>query len=251
MINLIKSFFGAITFYTIIPIPVSWELEFSRIARWAPLIGVLLGGILGLMDGGLFYLGIPILTRSAMVVAFWLVLTGGLHLDGVIDTADGLAVMDAQKRLEVMKDSLTGAFGVMAGVILLLLKTSALSDMGGYRCLVLMGAAGWGRWGQVVAIARYDYLRATGKGAFHKESLRLPEDVLLGLMVLLGLNGVCILVEPGKLWLWLAVLFSGCLVGIVTGIWFNWRLGGHTGDTYGAVVEWTEAIYLCLLTAII
>ena len=250
MISLIKSFFGAITFYTIIPIPVSWELEFARIARWAPLIGVLLGGILGLIDLSLSWLGIPSLTRSALIIGLWLVLTGGLHLDGVIDTADGLAVTEPQKRLDVMKDSVTGAFGVMAGVVVLLLKTTALSDISVYRCLALMSAATWGRWGQVVAIASYPYIRATGKGAFHKESLKLPKDVVLGLIVLLCLNMLWILIEPSKWWLWSGVFWSGCVMGIMAGIWFNWRLGGHTGDTYGAVVEWTEAIYLCLLTAL-
>src|SRR5919202_5659092 len=123
------SLVGAVTFYTSIPIPAGWALEFRGIARWAPVIGLLIGGILAIVDAGLQELGVPILTRSALVVVSWIALTGGLHLDGVMDTADGLAVKDRQRRLEVMADSATGAFGAMAAVALLLLKTAALTDI--------------------------------------------------------------------------------------------------------------------------
>lgn len=245
-----KSFFGAITFYTIIPLPSNWDLDFSKIARWAPLVGVLLGAFLGLVDLGLFYLGFPLLTRSILIICLWLALTGGLHLDGVIDAADGLAVGKGEKALMVMKDSLTGAFGVMAGVVLVLLKAAALSDLEVYRWFAIITGAGWGRWGQVLAIACYPYLRETGKGSFHKESLQVPGDVILGLVLLLSVHFLGFLRDQAHWWLWLGMALIGLGSAITTGMWFNRRLGGHTGDTYGAVVEWTEAIYLCLLTAI-
>lgn len=243
-----RSFLGAIAFYTCLPVPYGWTLEFRGIARWAPLVGLLIGGVLGLGDLGLLSLGVPVLTRSALVVVVWIALTGGLHLDGAMDTADGLAVQDRQRRLEVMADSVTGAFGAMAAVALLLLKTCALKDLDSYRWLALMAAAGWGRWGQVVAIACYPYLKPTGKGAFHKEAIRPFQDVVLGLLLLLGLFGVQIFLEPQR---WVAAVgmaTGGCAIALLTGAWFNYQLGGHTGDTYGAVVEWTEAVLLCLLT---
>jgi len=246
-----KSFLGAITFYTILPLPSNWDLDFSKIARWAPLVGVLLGGFLALVDLGLFYLGFPILTRSVLIVSLWLALTGGLHLDGVIDAADGLAVGKGEKALLVMKDSLTGAFGVMGGVVLLLLKTASLSDLENYRWFAIISGAAWGRWGQVLAIARYPYLRETGKGSFHKESLQVPNDVILGLVILLKVHIIGFLMDKDHWWLWFGMALIGLCSAIATGMWFHKRLGGHTGDTYGAVVEWTEAIYLCLLTGII
>lgn len=245
-----SSFFGAVTFYTCVPIPASWALEFRRIARWAPLVGLFIGGMLGILDAGLQQLGMPILTRSALVVLSWTALTGGLHLDGAIDTADGLAVQDRQRRLEVMADSATGAFGAMVAAALLLLKTTALADIEADRCLALMAAAGWGRWGQVVAIAFYPYLKPTGKGAFHKEAIRTPQDILLGLFLLLSLSGLPLLLDSGDGWRSLAIAGGGCAIAFLTGAWFYRQLGGHTGDTYGAVVEWTEALLLCLLTII-
>jgi adenosylcobinamide-GDP ribazoletransferase len=245
-----NSLIGAVTFYSSIPIPVGWTLEFRGIARWAPLIGLLIGGILGIADTALQQLGVPTLTRSALIVVIWIALTGGLHLDGVMDTADGLAVQDRQRRLEVMVDSATGAFGAMAGVALLLLKTAALTDIEAYRWLALMTAAGWGRWGQVAAIAFYPYLKPTGKGAFHKEAIRTPQDVLLGLFLLLGLSGLPLLLDKGSSWVALGMAVGGTAIALLTGAWFHRQLGGHTGDTYGAVVEWTEALFLCLLTIV-
>ena len=244
-----SSLLGAVTFYTTIPLPARWALEFQRIARWAPVIGLLLGGILGIIDAVLQTLNVPILTRSTVISVSWIALTGGLHLDGAMDAADGLAVQDPKRRLEVMVDSATGAFGAMAAVAILLLKTAALTDIETHRWLVLMVAAGWGRWGQVVAIAFYPYLKPTGKGAFHKQAIRPPQDILLGLILLLGLCALSLFLNPGNLKIALALSLGGGAIALIIGAWFHRQLRGHTGDTYGAVVEWTEALFLCLLTA--
>lgn len=249
--HVLRSLLGAVTFYTSIPLPASWMLEFRGVARWAPVMGLLIGGILGVADAVLQQLGVPILTRSALIVVGWIALTGGLHLDGVMDTADGLAVQDPKRRLEVMADSATGAFGAMAAVAILLLKTTALTDIETERWLALITAAGWGRWGQVVAIAFYPYLKPTGKGAFHKEAIRPTQDIVLGLVVLLSLCGWSVLLTQGSIGVMLVMAVGGSAIAFLTGAWFNRQLGGHTGDTYGAVVEWTEALFLCLLTVIV
>lgn len=240
-------FAGAIAFYTSLPIPSSWPLEFAGIARWAPLIGLIIGGCLGLIDVILQITGVPVLTRSALVVGIWILLTGGLHLDGAMDTADGLAVQDPKRRLQVMADSKTGAFGAMAAIAILLLKTTALTDLESNRILALMAAAGWGRWGQVVAIARYPYLKSEGKGAFHKATA-LPWDLLSGLFLLLGLSGLQIILDRTGWSLAIGTIVGGSAIALVVGAWLNYKLGGHTGDTYGAVVEWTEAMLICVLT---
>ena len=193
----------------------------------------------------------PILTRSALIIVCWIALTGGLHLDGAMDTADGLAVQDPQRRLEVMVDSATGAFGAMAAVALLLLKTAALTNIETFRGWALMMAAGWGRWGQVAAIAFYPYLKPTGKGAFHKQAIRTPQDVLLGFFLLLGVCGLVIGLDQSSTGIMLGIAVGGCAISLIIGAWFHQQLGGHTGDTYGAVVEWTEALFLCLLTTLL
>jgi adenosylcobinamide-GDP ribazoletransferase len=248
LINNFTSLLAAIAFYTCFPIPANLQLDFARIARWAPLIGVLLGGGLGCVDLGLERLEMPSLMRSSLLVALWIWWTGGLHLDGAMDTADGLAVQDPERRLTVMTDSVTGAFGAMVAVIIILLKVCALSAITSDRIWVLMLVASWSRWGQVLSIALYPYLKAEGKGAFHRQGLKLPQDVLLGLVLLLAITGGQIYLQPQD-WLVLGLIsLAGCGVTVLMGAYFDRKLGGHTGDTYGAVVEWTETFMLCLLT---
>nr|WP_315874820.1 adenosylcobinamide-GDP ribazoletransferase [Thermoleptolyngbya sp. PKUAC-SCTB121] len=224
---------------------------FPQVARMAPVVGLLIGALLGLVDASLHQLGMPVLTRSVVVVGLWVGVTGGLHLDGAMDTADGLAVLDPQRRLAVMADSRAGAFGVMAAIALLLLKTAALTDLVDPalpRPLLLALAAGWGRWGQQVAIACYPYLKPTGKGAFHKAALPSPAHTLPSLLLLLSLSLYPALANPDP-WRWSLILGLGAgAIALLLPAWFHRRLGGHTGDTYGAVVEWTEALVLVLCT---
>ncbi|MGF1512684.1 MAG: adenosylcobinamide-GDP ribazoletransferase [Elainellaceae cyanobacterium] len=251
LINAVKSYFSsfaaAVMFYTRLPVPSRWCLNFDRVARFAVYVGLLIGFILVMVDASLLYLGVPALTRSVVLVLAWVGLTGGLHLDGVMDTADGLAVPDPQRRLDVMADSRVGAFGAIAGAAILLLKSAALSDIGQYRTMALILVPGWGRWGQQLAIARYPYLRAQGKGAMHKQSLPRALSTFPSLAMLLACQ---LLLGRGN---WALSLGAAAVWGAIawaTGAWFAQRLGGQTGDTYGAVVEWTEAISLVTFAAI-
>lgn len=246
----VSTLLGAIAFYTCIPIPQHWKLEFNGIARWISVVGLLIGGVLGLLDWGLTWLGMPTLVRSTLVIAAWVGITGGLHLDGAMDSADGLAVPDPRRRLSVMADSRTGAFGVMAAGLILLLKTTALASLDSNRWLALLAVTSWARWGQLVAIARYPYLRPNGKGALHKAAINSTLEAVPSLWLLLGLSGLHLFLNPQQ---WVAagtMAIGGGAIALFTGAWFNHKLGGHTGDTYGATVEWTESLFLCLLTVV-
>lgn len=212
------------------------------------MVGLLIGSLLTSIASLLELTGMPDFTRNVLTVAAWVFLTGGLHLDGAMDTADGLGVTNPERRLEVMKDSATGAFGAIAGIIILLLKTVSLTEISLPLWLVLLSTAGWARWGQVWAIAFYPYLRATGKGSFHQENLRLPQDILLGLIVLLGFSGLWLTVDYLAWWQIGSIVLGNIAIALATGYYFHQQLGGHTGDTYGAVVEWSEALILCFLT---
>lgn len=155
-----------------------------------------------------------------------------------MDTADGLAVRDQQRRLEVMADSRAGAFGVMAAIVILLLKVTSLSSLekGGVLVWVLV----LGRLAQVWAIARYPYLKPQGTGQIHKASGVFPRDFWP--------SGLLVLFLSFLLPLPLGQLLFGLLLILLIPAWLQWQLGGHTGDTYGAVVEWTEALMLVALT---
>ncbi|MEM9486320.1 MAG: adenosylcobinamide-GDP ribazoletransferase [Cyanobacteria bacterium P01_F01_bin.116] len=240
---------GSLLFYTCVPLPSQWPVRFDRISWVVPVVGLGLGGVLALLDF-LLGMGIPLLLRSVLVVVLGVWLTGGLHLDGAMDTADGLAVQDDERRLEVMADSQAGAFGVMAAIAILLLKVTALTAVTQNRWFVIVSAAAWGRWGQQWAIGSYPYLKPDGKGAFHKQAIPSRWYTLpcaLGLMgatlELMALGSVpwragttAMVIGTGSAWLVAA--------------WLSHRLGGHTGDTYGAVVEWVEAAVMVGLASV-
>ncbi|PSN14766.1 adenosylcobinamide-GDP ribazoletransferase, partial [filamentous cyanobacterium CCT1] len=95
-------------FYTHLPLPPGWQPRFEGIAPLAPVVGLGLGLGLATVDFALGHLGMPPLIRSALVIGLGVWLTGGLHLDGAMDTADGLAVMEPERRLAVMADSRAG-----------------------------------------------------------------------------------------------------------------------------------------------
>lgn len=240
---------GALMFYTCLPLPPAWPSEFRWAARGAVGVGAVVGGLLAAIDWGLMQMQVPVAVTSALVVMLAVALTGGLHLDGVMDVADGLAVPEAERRLAVMADSRMGAFGGMAAIALLLLKVIALTALVSDRPFILVTVAMWGRWGQQWAIARYPYLKKEGKGAFHRAALpsighTLPSLVAIVLLSL-GLGAGAIVPWP-LVW---RTLIGGLLLALLTSAYFARRLGGHTGDSYGAVVEWTEALLLCSLTA--
>ncbi|NJL82147.1 MAG: adenosylcobinamide-GDP ribazoletransferase, partial [Chloroflexaceae bacterium] len=87
-------------------------------------------------------------------------------------------------------------------------------------------------------------LRREGMGAIHKQTLRSPQDLLGGLGILLGLGALQYQWE-GRAWQLLGLIAGNAAIALLTGWYLARRLGGQTGDTYGAVVEWTEALSLC------
>ena len=247
LINAFASWQGAVMFYTCLP--VRGPVAFQSVACWAPWVGAVIGGVMAIADYLFGALQIPPLLASALVVALGIALTGGLHLDGVMDVADGLAVPDRTRRLDVMADSRMGAFGGMAAVVLILLKVLALAAIEDYRFCVLIAVAMWGRWAQQWAIARYPYLKKEGKGAFHQATVPTVWHTLPGLLGLLGLSGSLSLVGVIPAGLIVRLSIGGILFSVLTSAYFHRQLGGHTGDTYGAVVEWSEALLLCSLSA--
>ncbi|MEB3266205.1 MAG: adenosylcobinamide-GDP ribazoletransferase [Cyanobacteriota bacterium] len=228
---------GAWIFYSVLP---AWPMippRFERIARFAPWIGAVLGGVQALvwleLEGW-----VPLLSQVALVQALGLVLSGGLHADGAMDTADGLAAGD--RRLEAMADSRVGASGVQALAVLLLVRSAALAALGPLAPLPLLWTAIWGRVAPLLAMGRFAYLRPEGgSAAFHHQHWRGLAQELRPALLLVG--GV-LLVS----WLrgWSLVGAAGLVPALVVPHWLGRRLGGHSGDSYGACVEWSEALGL-------
>jgi adenosylcobinamide-GDP ribazoletransferase len=237
---------AAIAFYTIIPVPYTEKMPFQLAARYLPVIGLGIGLILAGLDELFAGFGVSSLLRSAVLVFIWLGITGGLHLDGAMDTADGLAVQDPSRRLQVMADSLSGAFGVMVAIAILTLKILALADIETLRGWVFIITPAWSRWAQQIAILRYPYLKPSGKGAFHKQALPTGYWLIPGVLLLAGLSLAPWSMVPMPLAICLGGFCAAGAIALTVPAWFHQQLGGHTGDTYGAVVEWTETLILLL-----
>ena len=244
---------GAWIFYSVLPAWPWPEPRFRRIARFAPWIGAVLGGLQGLLWWGLED-RVPPLAQVALVLAAGLLLSGGLHMDGAMDTADGLAA--GERLLEAMDDSRVGASGAQALALLLLLRTAALATLATAAPLALPWAALWGRVAPLVAMARFPYLRPGGTAAFHREywaglARELRPTALLVLLVVVIDMAVAgwVVAGSGASKAVLAGL-AGLLPALVVPLWLGRRLGGHSGDSYGACVEWSEALALLLSAAL-
>jgi len=205
-----------------------------------PVVGGLFGLVLWGAYRGLEAAGLPDPVRGALLTVLLVLLTGGLHLDGLADTCDGLAGTTRERRLAIMADTATGAFGVVGVACLLLVKAAALSALEAAAALpALVLAPVLGRWAMVLALFAFPYARGqSGLGYHFKEGARWPALVV----------ATAFAAAPA-----LALLPAGTaagavgLAGVVTlglGRWMSARLGGLTGDVYGAVCEVVETATL-------
>jgi len=215
--------------------------DMGRAMNWFPVVG----GVIGLLLVAVaqLYLWLPSQIVAGIVLAFWVWSTGGLHLDGLADTADGWLSSsgDPQKALAVMKDSLIGTGGGVALVLMLILKWTVLVVIIDYQAwLFLFLAPIVGRIASInlMPVTEYVSLNGIAQDMF----LHLNRYVLWGWMLLLSI--VVIWINP--------YLFLG-----LTLVWFwvRWVMisitGGMTGDTAGAMIEVMELDWLMGLVIVL
>ena len=226
---------GAWIFYTVLPAWPGLTPRFERIARFAPWIGLVIGAIQLLSWWMLQQIGWTASSSSAVVVALGIWLSGGLHHDGLMDTADGLGA-GAARRLAAMDDSRVGASGVLALVMVMLVQLAAMAELVTHYPFALLLAPFWARVSPLWAMARFPYLRDQGSAGFHRRHGQPGWDALPVLVCLpfLALAG----------WNWVPL---GLLAALLPAECCGRRLGGHTGDTYGACVVVAEATFLLLM----
>lgn len=235
----INSLRSAVAFLTVIPVAAGEGKPAARLGRaYFPAVGA----VLGLLAGAVFALTAAITTpllAAVAAVAVLAALTGGLHLDGVADAADGLFGRGPTvQRLEIMRDPRVGSFGAIALIVVLLGDVAALSALtpaGAIVALVVAGALS--RWAMLWVIAFLPYVRESGLGVAAGGANR-AFDVILGSVVAV----LCCLLD------WRHAAFAILLVGVsasVVGVVARRRIGGATGDIYGATCE------VCQLAALI
>jgi adenosylcobinamide-GDP ribazoletransferase len=235
-----SSFFAALQFLTIIPGPKNLaSVDWGWAAIFFPIIGLLLGAVLVLFDFPLRLLASPGLCGAALVtiLAF---LTRGFHLDGLSDTFDGLGGGgDRNRMLKIMDDSHVGAFGMIAVLLVLILKIEAIQSTDTDRWRVLLAAPILSRWAMVLlgyrALAAKPGLGSSLIGHLETKHVALASLVAIILVtVILRVRG-------------LALIFLTALFTWLVKAYFHRRLGGISGDIFGAVSELTETFVLVFL----
>src|SRR5919202_6518068 len=172
----------ALCFLTRLPLPAVFHGQCTQMhgpgqAMAAfPLAGLVLGALLVGLDRLLSLTAFPLTTRNILLVVALVALTGGLHLEGLMDTCDGLiGGHNAQQRLNIMRDSHVGSYGVLGGVCVVLLKVGALGAVpNSVRVLALLLTPMLGRWSLVLAAALFPPARPSGLGAAFRAGVTPP-----------------------------------------------------------------------------
>ena len=220
------------------------DRAFGAALGWFPLVGLLIGVALLLLDRGLERL-LPAAPAAALLLAALALLTGGLHLDGVADTADGLAVQgDRATRLGIMSEGHIGPAGVMALALVLLVQWSALVSLPPpVRSAGIVLAPALARWSVAPVAVLFPPARPTGMGHALQQGLwpaAVPLATVIAVVASVALFGVAGLLLP---------LVAGGAAVLVAGAAAR-MLRGVTGDTFGAAIEITQAaVWLFLVAA--
>jgi adenosylcobinamide-GDP ribazoletransferase len=231
---MLKDFLGALGFLTILPGQPPGEHP-GRVFAYFPLIGTLIGAPLALIST---FSPFPKELSTFLILAAWVALTGGLHLDGLADSLDGLlSTTTPERRLEIMKDPRTGAWAVIGISLLLLGKWSALVQDLPAHALILPPTIG--RMAMVLSTSLFPYARQTGLGGYFRNGLGW---VQITLAILTTITVTAFIGLP-----YFLTLAIGLISALGFSYWSATRLSrGLTGDVYGAVCEVTELV--CLLT---
>lgn len=205
--------------------------EMGRSTAFYPLVGALLGGILAAADA-LLAPAFATEIRSAVLLALWISLTGALHFDGLLDAADGLFGGNTpERRLQIMRDEHTGAYGVAAAGLILLTMFATLNSLPAQRWPALVAAPLLGRCGISLCVAMLPYARKEGLGRDIKENTR-PVHAVVAVLSTLGLMALVIgRSQPAAA---AVAVIAAVVIGALTARLSVSRIHGMTGDTYGA-----------------
>ena len=237
----------ALKFLTIIPLPRQPEVSSEELGRsigYFPLVGIIIGLILVGLNW-LLSLLLPPAVVNALLITGLVVISGALHLDGFVDTCDGIAGHKTpEERWEVMHDSRAGAFGIVGVVLLLLVKYISLNNIPEPLMVVtLLLMPVLSRWAMVYAVSAYPYARPTGLGKVFKQGASWPRLVIATLIALAVAISLTRLAG-------LAIMLAIWVIIIVIAAYLKRKFSGLTGDTYGAINELAEVgvlIFVLLL----
>jgi adenosylcobinamide-GDP ribazoletransferase len=235
----VNTFLLALQFLTRIPLPLKLTVsdqQWGRTVLYYPLVGLVLGGILTVIAE--ITLTYTVSVQGAIILTVWVLMTGGLHLDGLADCTDGWAggLQNRARTFEIMKDPHIGSIAVVVLMLTLGLKWAALSELltqdNFYISLLIIPVLG--RCAILLLMISTDYVRQ--KGLASTLNNYFPKKEARGVLVISAVLGVYSL----GFWVILSAVGLLFLIRLLS----QQRLGGVTGDVYGASVELVETILL-------
>jgi adenosylcobinamide-GDP ribazoletransferase len=241
-VRLLRELLAAVQFLTRFPVP-SYKFEPDMVmssAKLYPLVGALVGlgavGLDRLLRGHL-----PASVVAVAVLLYFGVLTGGMHEDGLADTFDGLGAGGTRKRmLEIMRDSRIGSFGTMAIIFSVLVRWALLTAIGPAKFgIYVLTAQVLCRWTALPLAAFMPSARTDGLG--EKLARKVSIAALTGGTVL-----AMAIVGFSLRWQAVAPVAAVVAVIVLSGWVYRAKLGGITGDCFGATNQMAEiAVYVC------
>lgn len=242
-----QDFPAALGLLSRLPVPVDMVRAQARGAQaaWAyPLVGLLLGLLAALMGRLALGLGLPPALVAIVILASLILMTGAMHEDGLADSADGLwGGWERGRRLEIMKDSHIGTYGVLALGLSLIARWAALTALieGGVLFASVMAAACLSRVPMVVLMAALPQARADGLSA----KVGQPGARTVWLALALG-AAFGLLMIGGSVFV---VIFWLAIVGLTVALIAKSKIGGQTGDILGAMQQLSEIAVLAVLAS--
>ncbi|MBL6945594.1 MAG: adenosylcobinamide-GDP ribazoletransferase [Rhodospirillales bacterium] len=247
--NPIKDLAAAFILLTRIPFPwkrVSDVPPDTVASVWAfPVVGI----AVGLGGAGVFaaasFVGLPSLVAAFLAIGLMVLMTGGLHEDGLADVADGFGGGGTvERKLEIMRDSRIGAYGMMATIIALGLRASGLAALGGAQAAIALVVAGMMSRLMMTFVMRY-LQPARRDGLAHDAGKPALPRILLGLaltlIVAIWLTGPVVSLYA------IGLASLSCLIMAAIA---KRQIGGMTGDVLGAVQQVTDIAVLLLFVAL-
>jgi adenosylcobinamide-GDP ribazoletransferase len=266
---ILKPLVTAFQFLTIIPIKTKWDLSEKEICNssiFFPLVGAFQGIVLVLVS----FICLKVFSleiTAAIILVAYLFMTGGFHQDGLSDTFDAFAVKssgnlarDREKRLQVMKDSTTGPIGVVAIVFTILLKYLLIKESlsfnaGPGKYLILFFLPIFSKWAMVSVMYGAKKAREEGLGRIFLDHTGIAQlSIATFLLLFVGFAGYFAIHSP--LFSFPPIqgyCFISYFLATIVLVWsvclflkhvFTARFGGLTGDSFGAIHEISEIVFL-------
>ena len=241
-----RSLGAAVTLLTRVPIGrADWNRsDLDRSLRWVPLVGGVIGLAVALAYAGAAAV-VPATVAAGLAVALGVLVTGGLHEDGLADTVDGFGGgSDRERTLRIMKDPRHGTYGALALVFSIVLRVTALATMRPASALVVLPAIhALSRGGAIALIAVLAPASSDGLGAAHSSEGSRRHVAIGGLVsLMIGLTALGGWVAP-------FVLVTAAGAGLI-GLLAQRNIGGFTGDVLGAAQQVGEVSLLVLGAAL-